>query len=206
MLIEIAATELVFGDTTISVEDLPPRAISYLLQYGLNKSVQDAVAGVAKRIEAWYETGCPEELIDDLLTKADLDFDDTRALAANEGTRAIVKALQTKRLESILAGTIGGGSGSRGPRAVGLARWVERVAEVWLRERLAQLGQAVPAGKAFTQLRDDYIAKYREVVPAGKDNGLEVEADLWAKGAKAASATRKPKDAKSAAAALIDKL
>ena len=195
MQIETTATELVFGDTTISAADLLPQAIAYLLQYGLNKSAQDAVAGVTKRVETWYETGCPEGLIDDLLAKADLDFDDTRALSADEGTRAIVKALQTKRLESIRAGTLGGGS--RGPRAVGLERWVERVAEVWLRERLAQLGQATPTGKAFTQLRDDYIAKYREVVPAGKDNSLETEAALWAKGAKSA---------KGAAAALVDQL
>ena len=196
MQIETTATELVFGDTTISVADLLPQAIAYLLQYGLSKSAQDSVAGVAKRVDAWYEAGCPEKQIDDLLAKADLDFDDTRALSADEGTRAIVKALQAKRLEGILAGTIGSG-GSRGPRAVGLERWVERVAEIWLRERLAQLGRAVPTGKAFTQLRDDYIAKYREVVPAGKDNSLEAEAVLWSKGAKSA---------KGAAAALVDQL
>ena len=196
MRIEITVTELVFGDTTISVADLPPQAIAYLLQYGLSKSAQDSVAGVAKRVDAWYETGCPEEQVDDLLARADLDFDDTRALSADEGTHAIVKALQAKRLESILAGTIGSG-GSRGPRAIGLERWVERVAEVWLRERLAQLGRATPTGKAFTKLREDYIAKYREVVPAGKDNSLEAEAALWAKGAKSA---------KGAAADLIDNL
>ena len=197
MQIETTAAELTFGDTTISVADLLPQAITYLLQYGLSKSAQDSVAGVAKRVDTWYETGCPEGLIDDLLAKADLDFDDTRALSADEGTRAIIKALQAKRLESILAGTIGGGGGSRGPRAVGLERWVERVAEVWLRERLAQLGRATPTGKAFTQLRDDYIAKYRGIVPAGKDNSLEAEAALWAKGAKSA---------KGAAAALVDQL
>jgi hypothetical protein len=196
MQIETTAAELVFGDTTISVADLLPQAIAYLLQYGLSKSAQDAVAGVTKRVETWYETGCPEGQIDDLLTKAGLDFDDTRALSADDGTRAIVKALQAKRLESILAGTIGGG-GSRGPRAVGLERWVERVAEVWLRERLAQLGRATPTGKAFTQLREDYIAKYRGVAPAGKANGLEAEADLWAKGAKSA---------KAAATDLVDQL
>lgn len=62
----------------VDTETLKPDAIEYLLQYGFAQSLQDSIAGLAKRVEA--ENGDVDQAIDGQLNK---------------------------RLDAIVAGTIG---------------------------------------------------------------------------------------------------
>lgn len=119
---------------------IAPAGITYLLTYGLNKSLQDSVAGLAKAVrEDEANKGLTDEAMD----------------------KAIATALQdamAKRFAKILTGEVGSGGG-RGPQLRGIDKVLFDVAEEWLTAAAAKAGKKLP--EKMTERRP-LIEAYRD--------------------------------------------
>jgi hypothetical protein len=102
------------------VENLPPKAIEYLLQYGWAQSLQDSIAGREKKVKEEYidqmRAKAVEELGEKPATMSDEEYarliDDSVLDYMNDGTMREMQAQDlhgqlSKRMDAIIAGTIG---------------------------------------------------------------------------------------------------
>lgn len=139
------------GDFTITLSTLSPKALHYLANYGLNKSLQDSVAGLkGEMTKATNEDGTAKH------------NDAEIAVALNDA--------QTARLDAILRGTIG----SRGPgvpRASKLESIMHTVAVERLRIAAAKKDKKLPKAGS-----DEFKALVSKVLVA-QDAEIRAEAE-----------------------------
>jgi hypothetical protein len=137
------------------VEQLPAKSVEYLLQYGWSQTLQDAIAGDAKRIK------------EDMISKANeagepVPSDDEVTTAVKAG---LDEAL-ADRVKSILDGTVGDRVGVvRNPFETAC----RDLAEKKLVEGFRAANQKLPDRKT-----DAGKAKYKELVAAVLDRNREV--------------------------------
>lgn len=158
---------LEFGDFDVHVTDLPNTAIAYLLQYGFAKSLQDSVAGLAKKTR--------EEL-----AKSDPDADEEEIDLQVEET---VGDAQRKRFDAILSGTVG--RTSTGPRAQGIDRVMRDVAKEWIAAGCATHKKTMPTKAAeLNPMIDGVLAKHGDAIRDEASRRIEakptIELDIFA--------------------------
>ena len=110
---------------TMDYSTLPQHAVHYLVQYGINKSLQDSVAGRAKAMVA---DGLEEDEIEQALGE-----------------------LRAARWEAILSGTIGK-RGVMAPRAKGIDKVMKEIAIERLRAAFTKRGIAMAKGTQLAEL------------------------------------------------------
>jgi len=141
----------------LTVADIAPAGIAYLLQYGFAKSLQDSVSGRAKAMaEAKVKaTGAPK------YTQEEIDAD--------------IEAKIVARVGKILKGELD--YGPAGSRLTGLARVKWDVAEEWVKAAIKAKGAKAPKGDEWKALVESYIAKYDAKVTAEAERRSAVPAD-----------------------------
>lgn len=157
---EAQTSVLTYGDKTIDANELSPKALMYLLQYGLNKSRQDSVAGMAKAMAG------------------ETNEDGSRKHTDEDIAAAIAKA-QDERLTAILEGTLGVRK-SAGPKATPFESLVRKVAVERIRAAAAAKGKdfKLPKGEDFDKLVEGFTAKYREDIEAEAKRRQEANAGV----------------------------
>lgn len=117
-------TSVSYAGFEVATSSINIVGLSYLLQYGFAKSIQDAVAGRKKELSA--ETN-----------------EDGSAKHTEEEVAAIVKAEMADRVEKIVSGTIGVRTPGA-PRATPFEAMVVRVAKEYLRAAAAAAKKVLP--------------------------------------------------------------
>lgn len=135
-----STVRLPWSGDTVDVTTIPAQGIAYLLQYGVNKTTQDAVSGLKARVaEAWqaYRDG----KADKAHTKAMSGYAKTLGYAADEIaawsldglTTRLVNKESSDRWNDVMAGKMDiPGSGNR---LSGLARMAYDIAEAIIKAR-----------------------------------------------------------------------
>lgn len=142
------------GDFTVAISELSPKAAHYLLNYGLNKSLQDAVAGRKGELKAEVaEDGTPKH--------------------SDTEIAVILHDEQKARFDAILSGTIGT-RGTGAPRPSKLETVIGQVALERLRAGAVRLGKALPKGEQFATLKAAYVAKNVESLTAEAERRMSV--------------------------------
>lgn len=104
---------LKFNTFEIDESRIAPKGIAYLLQYGLNQSMQDSIAGLRKKV------------LENVKEYRD-DIEDGSAMTDDEVAAAVIEAKLTERFNAIVAGTVGTAGG--GTRLTGEAKLTRDVA------------------------------------------------------------------------------
>jgi hypothetical protein len=140
---------------SVEVESLPPKSVEYLLQYGWSQSLQDAIAGDAKRIK------------DEMIAKADAAGE--TAPTSDEIEAAVKAGLDealADRVKSISDGTVGD--------RVGIVRNPFETACRDLAEKKLVEGFRASNQKLPDRKTDAGRAKYKEFVVMVLDRNREV--------------------------------
>ena len=148
---EPASTDVIkWGEQTIHVVDLPQAAIHYLLQYGANKSRQDAVAGMKKELTAEGKTE------DEIAQAMEVEFAD--------------------RLARIMDGTIS--TRVVGPRKLGIEKVMADIARERITASCAARKTKAPTGKTMTELVERYLSLKGDSVREEAQRRLDSLADI----------------------------
>lgn len=134
------------GDFTVELSTLNAKALHYLANYGLNKSLQDAVAG---------RKG---ELSKELKEDGDFKYNDAEIAT-------IIHDEQAKRFNAVIAGEVGS-RGPGAPKATKLEAVMAAVAMERIKAGAAKLGKSLPKGEALQTLKAAYIAKNADSLKA----------------------------------------
>ena len=144
------------GDFTIPLSDLIADklpALAYLANYGLNKSLQDAVAGRKGELRAA------------LNGENDQGLDPDARKYSDEEVAVILHDEMKARFDAILSGTVGT-RGPGKPRASKLESVMSTVATERMKAAAAKAGKSLPKGEALVELRTKYIAKFEAEIRA----------------------------------------
>lgn len=129
-------THVAWGNEKIAIANLPPHAVHYLIQYGMNQSRQDAVAGLKKEHA-------------------------TKGVGEQESAAEFARAWQ-ERLSRIMDGTIS--TRVIGPRKSGIEKYMNDVAVDRIRavcskpNKKTGLKTKMPTGKELAQYVSQLIA------------------------------------------------
>lgn len=135
----------------IDMTTLPGHAVHYLTQYGINKSLQDSVAGLAKKLTL---EGVDEAEIDDRLQQ-----------------------IRADRWQDILSGDIGK-RGIMAPRARGIERVAKDIAIEALRVAFAKSSRKWPDKVSEqTPFVAAYLLKYGESTRAEAQRRIDLQAN-----------------------------
>lgn len=137
-------------DVEIRPSDLVPEAVAYLLQYGANKTGQDAASGLLKRAETIHKA-IADGKADDVARKAYAGFckdigvslDGGLALPAEEFSRRVATAASESRWADVVAGKMD--IPGTGNRLSGIERIVRDLTENVLRQRAKARGRTLDA-------------------------------------------------------------
>lgn len=132
----------------VDVATVSPAGLAYLLGYGLNKSLQDSVSGVAKDIADAKGDDWAAFVKEAQANAADVNID-SRVDVSN----VILAARRAARLAKILAGDVG--TSVRGPALRGVDKFAAEIAGEMLDNQAAKKKQPKPTGDN----RKDLIAK-----------------------------------------------
>lgn len=141
------------------VSEIDAKGIAYLLQYGLAQSLQDSVAGYAKKLR------------DEVTDKGERVYTDEQV--ADEVTLRM-----TERFDDILAGEVGARIGG-GPRLSGIDKIMRDVAREEIKAAVVKAGMKNPDTKKMAELIESHIAK----------NGDRLRVEAQARLDKAAAST-----------------
>lgn len=151
------ATHIGHGDFQIEVSSAAPHVVAYLMNYGLNKSLQDAVAGRKGELKA--------EMVKDAE-----GADTAERKYSDEEVAVILHDEQKARFDTILNGTIG----SRGPGAPRPSK-VETVMNQIAVERLR--AAAIAKGKKLPKLGSDEFKNLVGKVLEANGEAIKAEAE-----------------------------
>lgn len=169
------AANLAYGDHKVAVADVSPAGITYLLDYGLGKSLQDSVSGVRKEIaestsDDWSAFAVEAGFL------ADTAKDDG---AIKTVTDAVVQARMAKRLAAIIAGTVG--HTNRGPQVRGIEKYYRDQAEKTIRASAAKKKLPVAKGEDLRAQIDALLAgKHGDSIRAAAQAAFDADAALAA--------------------------
>lgn len=104
-MVHVATLDYTAGEQTLDLAKLSPQMVSYLLNYGFQKTLQDCVAGVAKQAAGAYLLPDSKEYVA-FCEKASID-PDSRSHTPEAFSLAVVKAMREARLAAIVDGTVG---------------------------------------------------------------------------------------------------
>lgn len=124
---------LKYGTHTVRIGDLNAEGVAYLMQYGFTQSLQDSIAGLAKKVKS-----DPEKFAKALTVDTPSDDAGVDALA-----EMVEDDKLADRTSKILSGTIGLPSGV--PRLVGDDKIADGIAREWLRAKAAEAKVKLPA-------------------------------------------------------------
>ena len=178
----ITLTTNVAGGFTLDLDGDFTKPQAYLLQYGFNQSMQDAVAGTAKAVRDLaakcraggedfdaaakrWEKVCGEVGADGSDFESD---DDVEAVA-----KAAVSADAAARYEDIVAGAVG--TRTNGPRRDELTKEMEGIAEKMIHASYTKSKTKLPTPAEMRKLVADMIAS-----PAGVKIKAQAERNLAA--------------------------
>lgn len=126
---------LSYGGHSLTVGDIGEAGLAYLLQYGYSQSLQDSIAGLAKKVKGDADKFAKALTID------------TPAEGDEDGLSALVEMVEDDKLADrsakIAAGTIGLPTGV--PRLAGDAKLANGIAREWLRRAAAEAKVKLPA-------------------------------------------------------------
>lgn len=144
------------GDFTIQISSLLPntKATHYLLNYGLNKSLQDAIAGRKGELKA------QKVVLEDGTVTDEAKYSETEI-------GVILHDEQEARFNAILEGTIGTRTST--PRPTKEETIVKQIVMERLKAGAVRLGKSLPKGEQLAALVAAYSAKNAE--------GLKAEAE-----------------------------
>ena len=129
-----------YKDFSLKIETLSPASLEYLVTYGLKQSLQDCIAGLAKKV--------------------------TEGGADDATVEATIAAAMQKRFDAIVSGKVT--VRSIGPRLRGMEKVMADYAEEMLKAAFSKAGHKWPSGKGsaekIAELREKYIAKYHDQV------------------------------------------
>lgn len=147
---------LTYGDTTVTVADLPDTSIAALLSRGLTHYLGNEQAS---KVTSWKKT---EE--GQTATEAEIE--------------AKAESYRTAAMDALLNGTVGSRSG--GPKLKGIDRLVRIVAEEMLRAYAAKRNMKVPTKKEqLDPMIEKYlsVAQYAEAVKAEAERRFALQGD-----------------------------
>jgi hypothetical protein len=140
------------GDFTVELASLNSKALHYLANYGLNKSLQDAVAGRKGELKATKVT------LEDGTVTEENKYSETEIAV-------IIHDEQKARFTAILEGTIGTRA-SGAPKPSKLETVIGQVAMERMRAGAIRLGKSLPKGEQLATLKAAYTAKNLEALTA----------------------------------------
>lgn len=137
---------LKYGDHQVMIADIAPKGLAYLVQYGFAQSLQDSVAGYAKRLR-----------------------DDKEHPLTDDEIAAKVSEKMAERFADIVAGEVGIRSGA--PRLSGVEKIMRDVAREAIKAQVVALNATgkkltMPTGEKLGELVEKYIAKHADAVKA----------------------------------------
>lgn len=148
------------NDYAVDSAELPEAAISYLLQYGWAQSLQDSIAGREKKVRDELATDSPD-------------------MAPDEVRQAVLDDLHgtmMKRMDAIVAGTIGVRVTSERDELTGIARDIVRKQ---LAKKGVKLNMKNESDKAkFDGFVKTLLTEHRDVVIAEYNRRKELDIDL----------------------------
>lgn len=140
------------GEQTLDLGALSPTTVSYLLNYGFQKTLQDCVAGVAKQAAGAYLLPDSKEYVA-FCEKGSID-PDSRSYTPETFSLAVVKAMRDARLAAIVDGTVGLRATSSPTDPVGAT--MSTIA----RERIAAAHRAKGLKAPTKDAMADWVARY----------------------------------------------
>lgn len=184
----------------VPVAELPPASIAYLLQYGLNKTCQDAASGAIARIKEAVERRDANNYGTDDSGKKAAAADakaiaDARKAIEAEGeivsiepeafARAYATALQAKRWRDVLAGEMDVPVPGRRQRRSAFDRIVHDLALAFIRTEADRQKRDMPKGADLERVLDKVLAsakgaEFRKVAETTLGNQAEESADIFA--------------------------
>jgi hypothetical protein len=170
------------ADRTIEIGTLHQKAVAYLLQYGLNKSLQDSVSGHAKVLADLFANANIGALGKDgmkLWAKALADADVTEQTALALGSDAfadmVIAFRQAKRLAAILAGRME--VGTTGARLSGIDKIMHDIAIEDIRKACVKARKTMPTGEALAGFVTKLLAKADARIRAEAMRRMALDAD-----------------------------
>jgi hypothetical protein len=134
------STVLKFGKHEVMLQDVSPKGLLYLVQYGFKQSMQDSIAGYAKKLA---EEGKPDDA--GPYTEAEI--------------AELVAERQADRFDDIVSGEVGTRAGG-GPRLSGIEKIMRDMAKDAIKAAVVAKGVKMPTGDTLAKFIDQYIAKH----------------------------------------------
>lgn len=143
---------------TVDTDELDEKAIAYLLQYGWAQSLQDSVAGRAKKV------------------KDELQAKDTPAAEIQEAIESDELGTMQKRIDAILAGTIGTIRQARDPFGSMVAKVAKELLAAYAKSKARKLPKV--GSDEYKALVEKFTAANKEKIEAEAKLRLERNAGL----------------------------
>lgn len=143
------------------IGDVSPKGLLYLLQYGWNQSLQDAVAGFAKSLR-------DEGKLDDKGEPTGEDYTD-------EELAALVVKRMSDRAADIIEGDVGTRAG--GVRPSRIDKVMRDVAREIVRGQATAQKKSMPTGDKLAEFVEQLVTKYTDVPVPGLGYTIRAEAD-----------------------------
>lgn len=153
------STVLKFGTHEAMLQDISPKGLLYLVQYGFKQSMQDSIAGYEKKLAD------------------EKNEDGTAKYTKDEITQAVIDR-QSARFDDILAGEVGTRTGA--PRLSGIEKIMRDVARETIKAAAVAKGMKVPTGETMTKFAEQYVAKHEAKVRAEAQRRLDSQSAVKA--------------------------
>lgn len=138
--------EMTFRGFTVTLGQIPPTSIAYLLRYGFNQTLQDlSMAGVRDQLER----------------------KNPQAHFSNDDVAAALASRRTARVEALLNGTIGVRvAGEAKTSGTSFDKMVLTIAKEAIAALAKAKGKAVPKKEALAAIISAYVAKHGDTLKA----------------------------------------
>ena len=193
-IVNTTRAHLFNGQDELPYASLPGVTIDYLLQYGWNKTLQDSVAGLAKKASELFTKAMQGKASANELkafkTMKDAVGTDADNMTPEAFSEAYVTIKESERMESLMTGKMVPGGGDI--RLRGIPRIMRDFAESDLKAAFKAAGMEMPDESTFTRLVGEYLTKNEASLKAKAEATLApvVQADAMADFLKAALATK----------------
>lgn len=180
-----------FGDKALALGDFNPKGIAYLLQYGLNKSLQDSVAGTKKILTDAYIAqfnGLPnEDQVKEMKTAAGdlgVDLDNfPENLDCDTFVAKVIEVRRNARLHDIINGVMGESKG-RAPALTPLERHMKDFAIETIRNACLTHNKPMFKGETLAVAVMQFLTKNekkaraeaeRRIAAAAKNDSVDLD-------------------------------
>jgi hypothetical protein len=161
-LLSAVATLAIDSDNDLNLTTLSPDTIGYLLEYGLNKTLQDASAGAIKLYSDAHAAGeqrgkAHAKLFDSGCELIGREGDDAERMTSADFGKAVAQAKRAARLAALIAGTMR--ASGLGNRLSGLDRIARDVAVEMIRAAAKARGVKLPDVDKLAEMAAALVAK-----------------------------------------------